>query len=454
MTNIVLKENVGVALDAEQQAALSALVDFTSAREKNDVFILSGSAGTGKTALLRSYVRHLRQVNSSYRLLAPTGQAAKVIFTHTGFDAQTVHSFLYDVEEIFEMDMVKLKFLRKVHFFLQPIVIIVDEASMISSKRINNEDFTSETAVMDDLVAVLKSAPLGSKLVFIGDSFQLPPIGEHGSVALDKDEVIRRYGLDCSAFALMVVKRFEAGSKVAENALFLRECIERQEWGVPNLRYEDLFNTELAVAHYCSLDPLGENEELIFLGWKNVRILELNRQIRRNLHGERCEFLVNGDRIIMGQTVYHPMYLSSGQTGFIESVDMASLEVVAGNRFIDVVIVFKKNAAESIRVSGKLDVDYLTLSKVPDAIKRRKALWADRKKHNPVFRESERIADDAYLSAFKVKYGHAITVHKAQGGEWEHVFLYPEYPLNAQVLRWLYTAVTRASKTLYSFKDL
>ena len=445
------KPTLGYEMSRDQEKALDKLMQFTVNDNESHIFILSGSAGTGKTSLLKEYVNQLEVKKIDFVLLAPTGQAAKVLAKRTKSKTKTLHSFLYLLEEEIDDETIRYRFIPRQVETMKQLVLIVDEASMVSDKPASNDSFVSENSALTDLIKYYKKCPAGSKIVFVGDPFQLPPVGENESTALNANKLEEKYGVVTLGFNLTEVLRHEKESYILRNAGVLRSMIESKQQYCPPLKHKEMYRNDLAIEHYCSLFDHEKIDQVVFLGWKNLTVYKLNLAIRSKLFNQPTEILCEGEQIIVGRTHFGKNYLAAGEIGKIVSIDKTSIEQIAGRAFAEAEFQFTASTGEVIVFKSKFDVDYLLNRNAANDYELGKNLWADRKKHNKVFRETENISDDPYLSAIKIKYGYAITTHKAQGSEWNHVFLYPELPLDENRLKWMYTAVTRAKQELYSF---
>lgn len=445
-TDLVVNDN-----EHQHHAALINMIDFAGSDNGNDVFILTGPAGTGKTSLILEFIKLLEKNNFDFCLLAPTGQAAKVLSKRTTHAARTLHSFVYVITEKEGDAGMRYEFVPRSNSLTKPCVFIVDEASMMSDLPANNDLFVSNNSLLHDFLEYYRKSPSGSKIVFVGDPFQLPPVNETNSGALSMEYLKKKYGIEATGFNLTKVLRQKKGSYILYNASILRNLIEQKIYHAPRLQYKQMYRAEIAVNQFCKEFDLEAPEKAVFLGWKNLTVDKLNRAIRNQIFSYPTEALRVSEQIIVGRSYYNKLYLPSGEVGKVIAFDPGTYERVADIQFAEATFQFELPDGEKISLTSKFDLDYLLnghSDEEPDKIKN---LWADRKRNNKFFRESNNPADDPYLSAIKIKYGYAITAHKAQGGEWRHVFLYPEFPKDENRLKWIYTAVTRASDELYSF---
>ena len=444
--------NETTRLSNEQASALKALTAFSAIKNENDVFILTGSAGTGKTTLLKEFTVQLENRKVDYKLLAPTGQAARVLSKKTGRVARTLHNSIYTISEIEKKNMIRYEFVPRTNNLSAPCIFIVDEASMISDQPANNEMFVSKRSVLHDLLDFYRNSPNGSKIVFVGDPFQLPPVNEDDSVALIEKYLEKSYELRVTGFTLNEILRHAKESYILKNALLIRNLITKRIQYLPRLQHKQMYRTEVAIDNFCKMYKPEDSGFAVFLGWKNATVDKLNRAIRSRIFNKPDSIFCPTEQIIIGRSYYsNNLYFPSGDIGKVISFDPHSYELVGETNFANAVFEFQLPNGNISILDCKFDVDYLLNPNIENNTERIGKLWADRKRKNKIFRETNNPADDPYLSAIKVKYGYAITTHKAQGGEWDHVFLYPEFPNDINRLRWIYTAVTRARKDLYSF---
>jgi len=451
----IIKSDVlsnGAKLNPQQKNALKALIDFSTVKNENDVFILAGSAGTGKTRLLKNFTEELEKRKIDFKLLAPTGRATQVLAKRTKRSARTMHSFIYSINEIERNTIIRYEFVPKLNNLTSPCIFIVDEASMISDIPANNELFLSQHSVLHDLIQFYRKSPEGSKIVFVGDSFQLPPVNEDFSVALSKKHLEENHNVKATGFSLTEIVRQTTDSYILRNVMQLRDLMIKQVQYFPKLRYKEMYRTELAISTFCKLYNPNDAGQVIFLGWRNATIDKLNTAIRNKLFNQPSEILLPMERIIVGHSYYsNNLFIASGDIGRVISFYPNTYERVGDTVFADAIFEFHLNDGEKVKAKCKFNVDYLLRKQSDNKPEKISKLWANRKRNNKIFRETNNPADDPYLSAIKVRYAYAITTHKAQGGEWDNVFIYPEYPKDNNRLKWTYTTITRASKELYSF---
>jgi len=450
-TALMIPTDYDLKLNDQQLAALVAMKNCALSKDQPKVFILNGAAGTGKTTILKTFSEILEKEKMDYRLLAPTGRAAKVLAKSTGKETSTLHSFVYVIEELEIDGKMKFKFIPRENKLTKPCIFIVDEASMVSDLPADNENFISDRSLLNDLLIFLHKSPEGSKILFVGDHYQLPPVNENVSVALSPDSLSTKYGIEAQAYYLTKVLRQNLDSYIYRNAQILRSLMDKGGMYAPKMTFKNMFRPDLAVQQFCKHFDLEDPSKTIYLGWKNVTVAKLNRAIRKNIFKNSSEILNENEQIVLHRTHYNQYYLPTGETGKVLSFKLDSLENIEGCKFGEAVFQFEMPSGEKIEITRKFDLDFLLSDKNEESLEQNKKLWAHRKKNNQAFRDSDNPADDPYLSALKIKYGYAITTHKAQGGEWDNVFLYPEYPFDENRLRWIYTSVTRAKNQLFSF---
>ncbi|MDE6120169.1 MAG: AAA family ATPase, partial [Muribaculaceae bacterium] len=427
------------------------------------VFILNGYAGTGKTSLTGTLVGVLEACGRKCMLLAPTGRAAKVFSANAdGHPAYTIHRKIYRHQpgaatgDFGQAALIENR--------MRDTVFIVDEASMIG----NGDERGGN--LLEDLVTYVYGGD-NCRLILIGDTAQLPPVGDDRSPAM-KPDVLRSLGLKVTAATLTETARQAADSGILFNATRLRRAMARaikegQEETVPTLRAggdvrvvdgEDL--PEALTAAYDRSD--GGPADTIVITRSNRRASEYNAAIRANVL-YREEEIARGDMLIVARNHYFTKKVEGLE--FVANGDIITVERVYGTetryglRFADVQL--------SIPVAGRPDVAFDTkilLETLADpGAGLSQELWNNL--YYGVMADEERYGDipaadrvrclrtDPYWNALHVKYAYAVTCHKAQGGQWENVFVdlsyIPDEALGLQLYRWLYTAVTRARKNLY-----
>lgn len=428
----------------EQKNALEMAGQFISPNCSDDFMIIQGSAGTGKSTIVKAITDYLSDADQSFALAAPTGRAAKVMQSKTGHSAKTLHSLIYNTEQLENGYGVKLT--RKTNLSQTISVYIVDEASMISDKHSSSEKFVSGTPLLSDFIEYVKEGNKQNKIIFIGDIYQLPPVGSIESPALSIDYLQGQKNLKGRMAVLTEVKRQGSDSYILKNATNLRKCIENGHFfqGIESERITN--RTTGALYKYVELFEKENLGKVAFIAWTNKDVNWFNNAIRKRLGLDTARLSV-GDQIAVHQNwLGNGRLILKGETGIIRSV--GTFELYAGLNFATAEIEFTDHKGAPFQITSKVLLESLTSETGEIGFENENALFAEAMKRNGTFRESKAISDDKYLSALRLRYAYATTCHKAQGSEWEHVILHPY--MNKD-LRWKYTAITRASKELYTF---
>ena len=458
-----IKSNFPFNPTDEQEKTLELISEFILSDDDRKLFMLCGYAGTGKTTLVSALVKTMAQLERRCVLLAPTGRAAKVFSSYSGKSAYTIHRRIYRQKSILNASQFVLAENRAVN-----TLFIVDEASMIAN------DGTSgfgTGALLDDLVEFVYSAR-GCSMLLLGDTAQLPPVGELLSPALSV-QYLRSMFLNVTHVELTQVMRQLDGSGILQNATMLREVIRSGEGGfLPDVKLKGFADIcpvsgeELIEAIESSYGSVGV-EDTIVLCRSNKRANVYNEGIRRRILC-REEELCRGDMLMVVKNNYYWRELLGREDkalldkiDFIANGDMAEIvrvggvEEVYGFRYAEVTLSLVDYEDCEIDVTIMLD----TLTSESPSLTRDEnerlfaAVWEDYPEIRSKRKRMEEIRKNPYYNALQVKYGYAVTCHKAQGGQWKHVFLDQGYVtadmMNADYYRWLYTAFTRASEKLY-----
>jgi exodeoxyribonuclease-5 len=367
-----------------------------------------------------------------------------VMQSKTGHSAKTLHSLIYNTEQLENGYGVKLT--RKTNLSQTISVYIVDEASMISDKQSSSEKFVSGTPLLSDFIKYVKEGNKQNKIIFIGDIYQLPPVGSIESPALSIDYLQGQKNLKGRMAVLTEVKRQGSDSYILKNATNLRKCIENGH-SFQGIESERITNrTTGALYKYVELFEKENLGKVAFIAWTNKDVNWFNNAIRTRLGLDNARLSV-GDQIAVHQNwLGNCRLILKGETGIIRSV--GTFELYAGLNFATAEIEFTDHKGAPFQITSKVLLESLTSETGEIGFENENALYAEAMKRNGAFRESKAISDDKYLSALRLRYAYATTCHKAQGSEWEHVILHPY--MNKD-LRWKYTAITRASKELYTF---
>jgi exodeoxyribonuclease-5 len=430
----------------EQRLILKALEDFVSNENQNDFIVLCGAAGTGKTSITAALIGFMNELRKPYKIAAPTGRAARILGRKAKTTTSTIHSMIYIPKS--DNETGKVCFKLKMGNDKIPTVYIIDEASMIP-KEVDREQelFQVEKGLIYDLIAYIKRANVNNKIILLGDRYQLPPIDEVESYALNKEFLERTFNLKGSTFLLTEVKRQEDGSYILENATDIRRAIERGEKSHPIKGNQNRNIYSAADKFVANIKKEGlENQVSIAVSHKANKFF--NDLIRERIFGCAKKVLEPGDLLMVTQNWYrNGIQLYNGDQVELLSVDWNLQEQVAGLHFVAVKLKVLFSETETIVEDYALLETILSPGGVLDG-KLEKELRRQRYTKNKIFRESNMPGDDRYLGALRLTYGHAITCNKAQGGEWKKVFV---NTMGIPSLKWQYTAVTRGINEIEKF---
>lgn len=440
-----------------QKKVVEMLSDYIASNDFSRIFVLNGYAGTGKTTLIAALVDVLREVGIKSILLAPTGRAAKVLTQYSGQNALTIHKRIYrertnaNYESKFSLDLNKER----------GAIFIVDEASMLADSSGDGQIFGSGS-LLNDLISYVRQGK-ECKLILVGDDAQLPPVGCDFSPALDRS-VMEHYG-EVSYVSMDDVVRQSAESGILFNATMVRCMIENELYEVPRFRLdfpdiEAIDGSELMEKLQDAYDG-GDREETIVITRSNKRANRYNEGIRRyNLSAE--EAIESGDMLMVVKNNYHyTERIENCPISFMANGDIAYLKRIRrfedfyGFHFADAILSF--GDYNDLEIECKILLDTIS-SEAPSLTQEqsRKLFdevekdYLDIKSKIKRFRE---IRENPHYNAVQVKFAYAVTCHKAQGGQWKRVFidkcLFGDEPMTRDMLRWLYTALTRATEKVY-----
>ena len=447
-----------------QDQLLLKLSDFIFDTNNDSLFLLKGYAGTGKTTTISTFVNSLWHVGKKSVLLAPTGRAAKVISGYSKKQAFTIHKKIY---------FPKKNSGGGVDFTLQPnkhtnTVFIVDEASMISDNS-NGVKLFENASLLDDLISYVYSGK-HCKLIFVGDTAQLPPVKLAISPALDANKLAFNYQKEVTEIELNEVMRQHENSGVLINATELRLIISNGghttfqfQLGYPDLiRLEDGYDIQDAIN--SAYDNIGV-EDTVFIVRSNKRANQYNEQIRSKIRGQENE-ISTGDFVMVVKNNYFWLKESS-EAGFIangdicEILEIKSIKDLYGFRFAEVKVRMidypNQKPFETVLLLDTLTSETPSLP-YEESNKLYHEVGKDFAHETSKYKQLLGIKKSPYFNALQVKFSYAITCHKSQGGQWKTVFIEQPYLPEGQgieYLRWLYTALTRAQEKLYliGFKD-
>lgn len=441
-----------------QEGFLYKLSEFLTDDGHGKVFLLRGYAGTGKTSMVTSVASTLHAMRRKYALLAPTGRAAKVLAGYSGQRAFTIHKFIY---QMVTDELGNMRFALRLNTGKRA-VIIVDEASMIATQsssggRIQSRDLFS------DLMQFLESGT-DCRLILIGDNAQLPPVGMAKSPALEASFLKQTSDFSKEMMhELRDVVRQEADSGILENATSLRNLLlsDTTDFRLKT-EFEDITCVDITEMEETLDDAYATygDEGVMVVTRSNKRANEFNRQIRGRIKMMEEE-IDSGELLMVVRNNYHWLPKKS-TAGFIangdlmETLRIGNIEERHGFRFVDATVRLLDYPDDvPIEVKLMLTTLYVESPSLPaeDSEQLYLSVVAEYDHLQSPSEQAKAVGEDPYLHALQVKFGYAVTCHKAQGGQWPAVFvdqgyLTPEM-MGTEYIRWLYTAITRASEQLY-----
>ena len=472
----LIKGNFAHEPTFEQEMVVAKWEEFLLSRNPHTLFLLKGYAGTGKTSLIAALVKTLIQLKQPVMLLAPTGRAAKVFSSYANAPAYTIHKRIYRQKSIVDLDNFQTDINLHKH-----TLFIVDEASMISNEGLSGSMFGTGR-LLDDLMQYVYSCE-GCRLILVGDTAQLPPVGEEESPALNR-YVLEGYNLDVTEVHLTEVVRQEQESGILWNATHLRQLMQDElyyEFPRMQASFPDVCvmpGDELIEALENSYHQCGTDQTVVVTR-SNKRANIFNNGIRARILDYEEE-LSGNDLVMVAKNNYYwtsltpsplqgegksrkPSSSGEGLEGgsFIANGDVAMVRRFRnerefyGFRFADVTLRFPDYDNMELDVTVLLD----TLQSEAPALTRQQqeqlfnAVWEDYPEIRDKRERMKRLRQDPYYNALQIKYAYAITCHKAQGGQWQHVYIDQGYitedMLSPDYFRWLYTALTRATEKVY-----
>lgn len=441
-----------------QKKIIESLADYISDDDLSKIFLLNGYAGTGKTTLISALVAALKELGMRSILLAPTGRAAKVLSRYSGEKALTIHKQIYrektnaSYESKFSLNINRNK----------GAIFVVDEASMLSAGSGFEQNIFGSGSLLEDLISYVRRGS-NCRLILVGDGAQLPPVGEEYSPALNVDEM-SQYG-DVVYELMDEVVRQSQTSGILFNATLVRCMLERNIIEVPRfeMKFEDVQAVQggefLELLQDC-YDRYGRDETIVITR-SNKRANRYNEGIRRNvLFAE--EELESGDMLmVVKNNYYYTERLEDCPMSFIANGDTARLERLRreeelyGFRFATAQLSFGDYDDTEIECKILLD----TLKSESPSLTREESqklfyeVEQDYTDTASKIKRFKQIRENPYFNALQIKFSYAVTCHKAQGGQWKAVFidrcLFGDEPMTRDMLRWLYTAITRATERVY-----
>ena len=454
-----------------QENLLRKVADFVSSDDE-DILIVNGYAGTGKTTAISAVIAVMAEYKVKSVLLAPTGRAAKVLSGYSGRPAFTIHKHIYRQKSVGGDGFGQ--------FTLAPnkdkdTLFVVDEVSLIGIDTGQQQSTTAFGSgnLLEDLITFVR-AGAGCKVILIGDAAQLPPIGLDASPALSKDYMAMMGGVGYAELSTVVRQQQESG--ILYNATLLRQLISEMEFGPDAIDLQDL---QLEVSQFDDIERISggdliekisdaygkyDEDETVILCRSNRRAIKYNLGVRSTIQFKE-ESLVRGDKLMIVKNCYQFVedikemdYIANGDTAKL--IKISGFEERYGLHFAEARISFPDYDDQEIVAKVILDtlesesasLTYEQSNMLYQGVNEDYAHITTKKKRYEAVRE------DKYYNALQLKYANAITCHKSQGGQWRCVFIdnpFWQEELTVDDLKWLYTAITRATEKVYlvNFKD-
>lgn len=473
-------------LKKQQKEAMAAIENFLNS--DSSVFILKGYAGSGKTTLISPIILAAESAGKTCQLMAPTGRAAKILSEKTAREAITIHKGIYELSRVEtregnETEESKVEFYFPLRQMDNPrhqgktyspdtSLLIVDESSMISSRKTSGDMFIFGSGILLDDLMKYASTEKGGKVIFVGDPAQLPPVGDPDSYALDAEH-LQTKGFKVMSYELTDVIRQESHSAILSNSIKLRNLINSEIRTALTLdrrqgEVEDIADTSIP-ERYCEVSPLPDIKGPVVICYSNKSAAAYNNMIRGRYFPGMDTIQIGDKLIIVGNnyssesrailngefaTVMELSETMDTQEGWVYMDD--GTEVKKHKKielsFRDVTLLFedgslvKKKIIDSLLQSGQPNITYQEQCALMSNFRMRNK---DLKSNSPEFIKA--LMSDPYYNALRAKYGYAVTCHKAQGGEWDTTFVdfRGRIGLSKDCLRWSYTAATRARRMMF-----
>ncbi|MBB4037790.1 exodeoxyribonuclease-5 [Dysgonomonas hofstadii] len=451
-----IKENFPFEPTQEQEIALDKIVDFLFLQKEESIFLLRGFAGTGKSSLLGALVKTMTDFKQKTVLLAPTGRAAKVFSSYSNHPAFTIHKKIYRQQK-YSGELGNFGLMDNLH---KDTLFIVDEASMISNNGLDSYFGTGR--LLDDLIHFVYSGE-NCRILLIGDTAQLPPVGEEDSPALQVSE-LAGYGLEVHSAMLSQIVRQAEGSGILRNATAIRNALTKGKTeAYPKLKLKN-FADIVKISGEDLIDEISSSydkeglENTMIISRSNKRCNIYNQGVRNRIL-YREEELSPGDMLMITKNNYYWTenvenvdFLANGE--IVEVLRVRREQDLYGFRFCEVLI---RSLDYDIELEVKILMDTLHSDAAGLTKERSEELFLnvleDYADISTRAGKMKKLKVDPFYNALQVKFAYAVTCHKAQGGEWRNVFLdlgyISEEHLGINFYRWLYTAITRASNKLY-----
>lgn len=460
----ILLQNFPFNPTVKQDIFLQQIAQFLTNNNNEEIFVLKGYAGTGKTTVISTIVNNLIAINLKYVLLAPTGRAAKVIANYSQKPAFTIHKKIYFPKKS-SSGGVSFTMQQNKH---KNTIFIVDEASMISDTSSDSKLYENGS-LLDDLISYIYSGT-NCKMILLGDTAQLPPVNLDVSPALDTETLAMHYDKTVHSIELDEVMRQEENSGILYNATDLRELLKShfiddfqfQLKGFKDIvRLTDGYDIQDAINQAYSNYSI---EDTAFIVRSNKRANQYNQQIRSKILDKESE-LSTGDYLMVVKNNYFWLK-EKDEAGFIangdiiEVLEIFSIKELYTFKFANVKIRMvdypNQKPFETV-----LLLDTITSESPSLTYEESNRLYQEVMKDyegETKYKMFQKVKENEYFNALQVKFSYAITCHKSQGGQWNTVFVEQPYlpdGIDRDYIRWLYTAITRAKDKLYliGFKD-
>jgi len=499
-------------LNSGQQELIKKMDDFLK-NPNSHAFLLKGYAGTGKTFITKGLTEYFTSIGRKFILAAPTGKAAKVIKEKTKNEAFTIHKSIYSYKDLKEYKVENIDGTETFKFYFDlndnthdaNTVYIIDESSMIGDINQEGEFFRFGSGkLLSDLMKYIHidHNDHNKKIIFIGDTAQLPPIGMDYSPALNLEYLEREFSLKCNSFELTEIMRQNSNSGIVENSLAIRESIRQNTFNKLdiNIDFEDVQHVEYEnlLGQYLDSCDYKINGDSIIIAHSNAVVDEYNKLIRQHFFPNK-DFITVGDKVMaVANNGIYPIFIYNGDFGLIKKVDgnIIKREVFVREKINEKLTITTKIPLWFRKVEiGFKNIDdnksYFFECLIFENILYRDLVYQDTyfqgeiNKHQLITKDINRlemvalyidfsnrvrerglkpntpefkqeIYKDPYFNSLKIKFGYALTCHKAQGGEWNNVFVNcktHQNVLTKDYFRWLYTAITRSSKKLYLMNE-
>ena len=454
-----LEASFGFEPTESQRLWFPAITNFIFSKKQNSAFLLKGYAGSGKTTLISALVKDIQKASYKIILMAPTGRAAKVMATYSKISARTIHKQIYYPKA---EKGGKMSFQLKSNKYKKTLFVI-DEASMIGDDRQNVKLFENGSLLHDVIQYVNNGEQC--KLLFVGDQAQLPPVHLDLSPALDEEELRQFHFDEVYSVELEGVVRQKKDSGILKNATQLRVDLNQgvfDQFKFDVIATDDILYTNNGMDVFEAIESaFAESgiDQTVFIVRSNKRANSYNENIRRRILGLEDELSV-GDQLMVVKNNYFwlapesaPGFIANGDV--IKILSIHSRKELYGFSFAEVSVKLAdypdEKPFDTVLLLDTLKAETASLS-YEDGNRLYQAVLEDYVSERSKFKQFLKVKNNRFFNALQVKYSYAMTCHKSQGGQWEHVFIEKPYLAdgpNRDYLRWLYTAMTRASKRLY-----